>query len=238
MPRAPSKKFLERQARVAAVLPVLKQTYPEAACSLDFRTPFQLLVATILSAQCTDERVNKVTKELFRKYKSPADLAAAPQEQVEQDIRSTNFYRNKAKSLRAMARSLVDEHRGKVPDTMDALTGLAGVGRKTANVVLGNAFGKNEGITVDTHVIRVCNRLKLTDHAADAVKIEQDLIPLVPREDWALWTHLIIQHGRAVCVARRPKCEQCPLLEHCPAGRQFMRKVGKAAGRAAKSRPA
>jgi endonuclease III len=222
MPRPPSKKLLTRQARVAAVLPILKATYPHARCSLDYRTPLQLLVATILSAQCTDERVNLVTKGLFRKYKSAADYAAAPQEQLERDIQSTGFFRNKAKSLRGMAAALVEQHGGKVPETMEELTHLAGVGRKTANVVLGNAFGKNVGITVDTHVTRVANRLGLTDHASDAAKIEQDLMPLIPRDDWALWSHLLIHHGRAICTARNPACERCPLLPHCPAGPKFI----------------
>ena len=201
------------------MLPVLKRTYPEAKCSLHFRTPLQLLVATILSAQCTDERVNLVTKNLFRKYKTAQDYAAAPEGELERDIQSTGFYRNKAKSLRAMARALVERHGGEVPRSMEELTQLAGVGRKTANVVLGNAFGQNVGVTVDTHVTRVSNRLGLTDHASDAVKIEQDLIPLVPRDDWALWSHLLIHHGRALCTARNPKCGPCPLLPHCPYGR-------------------
>ena len=215
MPRAPSKKLLARQARVAAVLPILKATYPHARCSLDYRTPLQLLVATILSAQCTDERVNRVTKGLFRKYKSAADYAAAPQEQLERDIQSTGFFRNKAKSLRGMGEALVERHGGKGPDTMDALVELPGVGRKTANVVLGNAFGKNVGVTVDTHVTRVANRLGLTDHASDAAKIEQDLMPLIPQQDWALWSHLLIHHGRAICQARSPKHELCPIRDRC-----------------------
>src|SRR3954447_12244467 len=222
MPRPPSKKFLARKARVDAILPVLKATYPGAKCSLNYRTPLELLAATILSAQCTDERVNLVTKDLFRKYKSAADYAGAPQEQLERDIQSTGFYRNKAKSLRAMSAALVERHGGRVPETMEELTDLAGVGRKTANVVLGNAFGKNVGITVDTHVTRVSNRLGLTDHEADAVKIEQDLMPLVPQEDWALWSHLLIHHGREICTARNPACERCPLLPHCPAGPKFI----------------
>src|SRR4051812_7176374 len=223
MPRAPSKKFLERKARVDAVLPILKATYPHAKCSLDYRTPLQLLVATILSAQCTDERVNLVTKDLFRKYKSARDYAGAPQEQLERDIQSTGFFRNKAKSLRAMSAALVERHGGRVPETMEELTELAGVGRKTANVVLGNAFGKNVGITVDTHVTRLSNRLGLTKHKVDAEKIEQDLVQVVPQEDWALFSHLLIHHGRAICQARKPKCTQCPLLEDCPAGKKFIR---------------
>jgi endonuclease-3 len=232
-PRSPkvTRTLLQRKARVEKILPILKRTYPEARCSLNFRTPLQLLVATILSAQSTDERVNLVTKDLFRKYKSPEDFARVAQEELERYIHSTGFFRNKAKSIRAMAAALIGQHGGKVPRTMDELTALAGVGRKTANVVLGNAFGINVGITVDTHVTRLSWRLGLTKHQ-DAVKIEQDLIPLVPQEDWALWSHLLIHHGRAVCQARNPKCEQCPLLPHCPAGEIFI-KAGETKGKAA-----
>src|SRR5688572_11928425 len=225
MPRAPSKKFLERKARVEAVLPILKQTYPAARCSLNFRTPLELLVATILSAQCTDERVNLVTKSLFKKYTSAAHYARVRQESLEKDIQSTGFFRNKAKSIRAMAQALVDRHGGKVPDTMDELTALAGVGRKTANVVLGNAFDKNVGVVVDTHVTRVANRLALTSHKIDAVKIEQDLMKIVPQEDWTLFAHLLIHHGRQICQARKPKCDVCPLLPHCPAGQKFIKQM-------------
>src|SRR5687767_1890030 len=223
MPRAPSKKLVERKARVDAILPILKRTYPHAKCSLDFKTPLQLLVATILSAQCTDERVNIVSKDLFKKYPTAKDYAAVPQETLEKDIQSTGFFRNKAKSLRGMAAALVERHGGKVPQTMDELTQLAGVGRKTANVVLGNGYGKSVGVTVDTHVTRVSNRLGLTKHAVDAVKIEQDLMKVVPQEDWTMFSHLLIHHGRAICQARKPKCDQCPLLPHCPAGQKFIR---------------
>src|SRR5688500_16261519 len=160
-----SRTLRDRQARVAAILPILKKTYPKAKCSLDHRTPLELLVATILSAQCTDDRVNIVTKDLFRKYRSADDYARVPQETLEKDIQSTGFYRNKAKAIRAMAQSLVDLHKGKVPRTMDELTELHGVGRKTANVVLGNAFEENIGVVVDTHVTRLSNRLGLTSHA-------------------------------------------------------------------------
>src|SRR4051794_18707986 len=229
MPHPPSKKFLARKARVDAILPILKATYPDARCSLNYRTPLELLAATILSAQCTDERVNLVTKDLFRKYHSAADFANVPQATLEKDVQSTGFYRNKAKSLRGMGAALVERHGGRVPRTMDELTALPGVGRKTANVVLGNAFNTNVGITVDTHVTRVANRLGLVDHKSDAVKIEHDLIPLVPREDWALWTHLIIHHGRAICTARNPQCERCPLLPHCPAGPKFIAERAKKA---------
>jgi endonuclease-3 len=228
MPRALSKKLLARKARVDAVLPILKRTYPHAKCSLDFRTPLELIVATILSAQCTDERVNIVTKDLFRKYRKPADYANARPEQLEKDIQSTGFFRNKAKSLRGMGAALLERHGGNVPATMEELVDLPGVGRKTANVVLGNAFGKNVGVTVDTHVTRVANRLALTDHLVDAVKIEQDLMQVVPQDQWAMWSHLLIHHGRAICQARKPKCEECPLLPHCPAGHKFIAAARKA----------
>lgn len=217
-----SRKIIERQARMTHLLPALKSLYPDARCSLDHSSPLELLVATILSAQCTDERVNIVTKTLFKKYKSPRDYASAPPETLERDIQSTGFFRNKAKSIRAMAQSLIDNHNGEVPDQMDPLVALAGVGRKTANVVLGNAFGQNIGVVVDTHVTRLSNRLKLTDHATDAVKIEQDLIQVVPREDWTIFSHLLIAHGRAVCNARKPLCEACRLLPYCPTGPKIL----------------
>ena len=224
---AEPKKWRDRRERVAIVLPILKQTYPGAKCSLDFNTPLQLLVATILSAQCTDERVNAVTKALFKKYRAPEDYARVPPEELERDIQSTGFYRNKTKSIRGMAQALVDRHGGKVPRTMEELTELAGVGRKTANVVLGNAYGMNVGVTVDTHVTRVSNRLALTDHLVDAVKIEQDLMRIVPQEEWTMWSHLLIHHGRAICQARKPKCEACPLLPYCPAGQKFIKANAK-----------
>jgi endonuclease-3 len=223
MPRPEPKKVVARRARVGVILPILKREYPDAKCSLDHGSPLELLVATILSAQCTDDRVNIVTKTLFKKYRSAADYAQVPQEDLEKDIQSTGFYRNKAKSVRAMAQALLDHHGGQVPQTMDELTPLAGVGRKTANVVLGNAFGKNVGVTVDTHVTRLSNRLGLTDHVSDAVKIEQDLAKVVPQADWALWSHLLIYHGRKVCQARTPLCETCVLLPHCPAGPKFLK---------------
>ena len=229
MPRAESKTIVERRNRLQQfILPILKRTYPDAKCSLDFKTPLQLLVATILSAQCTDERVNIVTKDLFKKYPTAAAYAAAPQEALEKDIQSTGFFRNKAKSLRGMAAALVERHKGKVPETMDELTELAGVGRKTANVVLGNAFNQNVGVTVDTHVQRLSRRLGLTAET-DPEKIERDLIPLVPQEDWTLWSHLLIHHGRAICQARKPKCPECPLLPHCPAGQKLVKATASVA---------
>jgi len=218
-----TKKIEQRRERVQKILPLLKKLYPAAKCSLEHHTPLELLVATILSAQCTDDRVNIVTKTLFKKYRSAKDYASVAQEELEKDIQSTGFYRNKAKSIRAMAQSLIEEHNGKVPDTMEELVDLAGVGRKTANVLLGNAFDKNVGIVVDTHVTRISNRLGLCDHESDAVKIEQDLMRVVPPEDWTLWSHLLIFHGRQICQARKPKCSECPLLPHCPAGQKFMK---------------
>jgi endonuclease III len=225
----PSNKQAERRERVARLLPILKRTHPGARCSLDHSNPLELLVATILSAQCTDARVNIVTKDLFRKYRSAKDYAEVNPEALERDIQSTGFYRNKAKSLIGMARSLLEKHEGNVPDTMDELTSLAGVGRKTANVVLGNAFGKNVGVVVDTHVTRVANRLGLTNHPADAVKIEQDLMPIVPQDDWTLFSHLLIFHGRGICDAKKPRCEECPVFDLCPSGKVFV-KSGKSAG--------
>ncbi len=189
--------------------------YPDAHCALDHQSAFQLLVATILSAQCTDVRVNLVTPALFRRYPTPSALAAAKQSEVEELIRSTGFFRNKAKNLIAMAQALVADHGGEVPSTMEELHRLTGVGRKTANVVLGNWFGINEGVTVDTHVTRIARLLKLTKHA-DAVKIESDLMALIPRTGWTLISHLLISHGRAICIANRPRCGVCVLSEICP----------------------
>jgi len=220
MAKVPSKTTVVRQARLMAILPLLKRAYPNARCSLNHRTPLQLLVATILSAQCTDERVNKVTPTLFAKYPTAAALANVAQQELERDIQSTGFFRNKAKSIRAMAAALVTTHNGQVPQTMEELTELAGVGRKTANVVLGNAMGKNVGIVVDTHVTRLSQRLGLTQHA-DPVKIEQDLMAVVPQNEWTDWSHLLIFHGRAICQARKPKCDKCPLRPHCPSAKKF-----------------
>jgi endonuclease-3 len=201
--------------RTLAILEILKKTYPNAKCSLNHSNPLELLVATILSAQCTDDRVNIATKELFRKYKSAKDYAQVSQEELEKDIQSTGFYRNKAKSIRAMAQSLLDLHSGKVPDTMEQLVDLAGVGRKTANVILGNAFHKNVGMVVDTHVGRLAVRMGFTKHT-DPVKVEQDLMQLFPQESWCDLSHLLIYHGRALCTARKAMCDQCPLAAHCP----------------------
>jgi endonuclease III len=204
-----------RAARVLEILARLKAEYPDAHCELNYRNAFELLAATILSAQCTDVRVNLVTPALFASYPDPHALAAARQEDVEELVRSTGFFRNKARSLIGMAQGLVAEYDGEVPRTMDQLRPLPGVGRKTANVVLGNAFGLSEGITVDTHVIRLSNLLGVS-RSRDAVKLEQELMPLIPREDWALISHLLIWHGRRVCIANRPKCGECVVAELCP----------------------
>jgi len=201
--------------RMPVILRRLKAAYPDAACALLHDNPYQLLVATILSAQCTDVRVNLVTPALFEKYPDAARLARAKQADVEQIIQSTGFFRNKAKNLIAMAQAVVADHDGEIPKTMAELHALPGVGRKTANVVLGNAFGMNEGVTVDTHVTRLGRLLGLT-RQTDAVKIEKDLMMLVPRKDWTIISHLLILHGRAVCIARRPKCGDCVLADLCP----------------------
>jgi endonuclease III len=220
--KMPAKVVQQRIDRMRVILPLLESAYPDAKCSLNFSTTLELIVATILSAQCTDARVNIVTQSLFKKYRTAVDYAQTPVENLEADIQSTGFFRNKAKNIKAMAQTLVDEHRGNVPQTMDQLHALAGVGRKTANVVLGNAFNINVGVTVDTHVTRLSNRLGLTKHVSDAVKIEQDLMVIVPREKWCLFSHLLIAHGRAVCQARKPMCQACFLLNHCPAGQKRM----------------
>lgn len=208
--------------RVAQLVQVLPEVYPGAHCELDFRTPLELLVATILSAQCTDKRVNIVTPKLFARYRTAADFAAMPQETLEQEIRSTGFFRNKAKSIRAAAAAIEERHGGEVPDTMEALHALPGVGRKTANVVLGNAFGKDEGVVVDTHVARLSQRLRLTKQT-DAEKIEADLMKLVPQKHWTMWSHWLIWHGRRRCFARKPDCHRCEVFRLCPSGKIFIR---------------
>jgi endonuclease-3 len=204
--------------RVRAVLPILDQLYPQAKCSLDHQDPWQLLVATILSAQCTDERVNLVTPALFARFPGPAAMARADLAELEDLIRSTGFFHNKAKSILGAARALVERHGGQVPGSLEELVKLPGVGRKTANVVLGDAFGI-PGITVDTHVGRVARRLGLTQED-DPVKVEFDLMALVPQERWTLFSHQVILHGRQLCQAKKPRCPKCPLLPHCPFGQQ------------------
>ena len=212
--------------RVAQLVEALAEVYPGAHCELDFKNPLQLLVATILSAQCTDKRVNMVTPKLFSKYKDAAAFARVPQETLENEIRSTGFFRNKAKSIRAAADAIQEQHGGNVPGSMEALHALPGVGRKTANVVLGNAFGKDEGVVVDTHVARLSQRLRLTKQT-DAEKIELDLMKVVPRQHWTMWSHWLIWHGRRRCFARRPDCHHCEIFRLCPSGKIFI-KTGEA----------
>ncbi len=204
-----------RAERAQEILKVLARTYPDAHCELDYSTPLELLIATILSAQCTDKRVNIVTKELFRVCKTAADYVALPQEQLEELIRTTGFFRAKARNVKACCAALVERHGGEVPRAMDELTKLAGVGRKTANVVLGNAFGINVGVVVDTHVQRLTARLGLTREDTPE-KIEQDMMKLVPKEQWAVFSHWLIWHGRRRCDARKPDCANCELAKLCP----------------------
>jgi endonuclease-3 len=207
--------ILERKRQATRVVRVLRKAYPDAQCALVHRNAFELLVATILSAQCTDERVNIVTKDLFQKYPGPGEFARAPIGDIEKAIKSTGFFRNKAKSIKACSTALVEEHGGKVPQDLPTLVGLAGVGRKTANVVLGVAFGKATGVVVDTHVGRLSRRLGLTAED-DPVKVEADLMELLPKKEWIDFSHRMIYHGRQVCIARRPRCEVCMMKSFCP----------------------
>lgn len=210
-----SSAVLPAAKRVAQILARLKKAYPDARCALTHRNAYELLCATILSAQCTDARVNLVTPALFARYPTPHDLARANPSELEAIIKSTGFFRNKTRSLIGMAQAVVAEHHGEIPRTMEELRRLPGVGRKTANVVLGNAYHINEGVTVDTHVTRLSGLLGLSKEG-DAVKIEQDLMRLFPQADWALLSHLLIFHGRQICIARRPKCGDCVLARLCP----------------------
>jgi endonuclease-3 len=216
MPRESKK---ARRERAAEAYDLLLEEYPDAHCELDFLSPYHLAVATILSAQTTDERVNEVTPTLFRRYPTPAALAAADAGDVEEIIRSTGFFRNKAKNIIGFARGVTEEHGGEVPRTMDDLTALPGVGRKTANVILGNAFGLDEGVVVDTHVRRLSNRLAFTGEANNVERIERDLMEVFPRERWTMLSHLLIWHGRRVCDARKPRCEACAVSHLCPSSR-------------------
>ena len=212
MPRETNAAKLERTQQILAVL---KRVYPNAHCELNFENPLQLLIATILSAQCTDKRVNIVTAELFKKYQTAKDFAAAPLADIEESVKTTGFFRNKAKNIQACCAALVGKFDGEVPRTMAELHALAGVGRKTANVVLGNAFDINVGVVVDTHVTRRCNRLGLAK-GTDAVKLEQALMPLVPQKDWTIFSHWLIWHGRRRCAARSPDCANCEIKSLCP----------------------
>jgi endonuclease III len=200
---------------ISKLIAALRKTYPDAHCELNFSTPLELLVATILSAQCTDKRVNMVTPALFARFKTAADYAAAPPAELERMIQSTGFFRNKAKSIQAACGDIAGKYAGRVPDTMDALTALHGVGRKTANVILGNAFDKSEGVVVDTHVLRLSQRLGLTKQKQPE-KIEADLMKLVPRAQWTMFSHWLIWHGRRRCYARGPECDPCELARLCP----------------------
>jgi endonuclease III len=220
---------MRTKERVQRIVQRLMEAYPNAHCELDFETPFQLLVATILSAQCTDKRVNIVTRTLFPKYPNPFALAAVSQDELELAIKSTGFYRGKAKNLRAMAKDLVEKYRGEVPRTMGELTELAGVGRKTANVVLGNAFSIAEGIVVDTHVARLAKRLDLT-RRDEPEKIEADLMRLVPQSQWTIFSHWLIWHGRRRCYARNPDCANCEIGSLCPSFRKFIKDAGPKPG--------
>lgn len=205
----------EKQKRTREIIRRLKRAYPDAKCSLNHSNAFELLVATILSAQCTDERVNLVTADLFRKYRKPEDYLKVSPRELEKDIQSTGFFRNKTKSIQGTSKALTEEYGGKVPQSMEQLLELPGVARKTANVVLGNAFDIKSGVVVDTHVTRLSHRLDLSQEK-DPTKIERDLVELVPKKDWVIFSHLLIAHGRAICRARNPLCDQCPVEKLCP----------------------
>ncbi|MGD1901751.1 MAG: endonuclease III [Geitlerinemataceae cyanobacterium] len=225
---APTKKpRLTKKRRAQAALERLGKLYPDATCSLDYETPVQLLVATILSAQCTDERVNKVTPDLFRQYPDAPTIAGATREAIEELVRSTGFFRNKAKNIQGACQKIVAEFDGKVPQTMEELLQLPGVARKTANVVLAHAFGINAGVTVDTHVKRLTNRIGLTKYT-DPVRVERDLMPLIPQPDWENFSIRLIYHGRAVCNARKPACDRCNLIDICKTGIAAQKKAARA----------
>jgi endonuclease III len=211
----PKETLSQARKRTRQLIKRLKAAHPDARCSLNYSNPLELLVATVLSAQCTDERVNRVTASLFKKYRTANDFAGAPPGELEEGIKSTGFYRNKAKALRSCCAELVAQYGGEVPSNMAALVQLPGIGRKTANVILGNAYDVAEGIVVDTHVRRVAGRLGLTKHT-DPDKIEQELLQRVPREDWIIIGHLLIFHGRRICLSRAPKCPVCPINDLCP----------------------
>lgn len=211
----PRENATDKTKRLGAVTEILKETYPDAHCELKHSNPLELLIATILSAQCTDKRVNIVTEKLFQKYRTAAAFAAIPQAKLEEQIKSTGFFRNKAKSIKTCCQSLVEKHGGEVPKSMEELVELGGVGRKTANVVLGNAFNINTGVVVDTHVARLSFRLGMTKQK-DPVKIEQELMKQVPQDEWTLFSHLLIWHGRRRCFARSPDCPGCEVKQLCP----------------------
>jgi len=216
----PRESLQDNRARTKKIIAGLRKAYPNAHCELNYSTPLELLVATILSAQCTDKRVNLVTAELFKRYRTARDYAEAPLADLERAIKTTGFFRNKAKNIQACCRKLLEKHAGEVPRTMDELTHLDGVGRKTANVVLGNAFNLNEGVVVDTHVGRLSERLGLS-REKNPEKVEQDLMKLVPRDQWTLFSHWLIWHGRRRCNARKPDCPACEIRALCPTGAKF-----------------
>jgi len=213
--KTPAESDEQKKRRAGRLYRALDKLYPDAHCELNHKNAFQLVISTILSAQCTDVRVNMVTPALFKKYPTPQKMAKAPIENLEELVRTTGFYRNKAKSLKGTSETITEQHDGNVPNTMDELLKLPGVARKTANVVLGNAFGINEGVVVDTHVGRLSNRMGLTGQK-DPKKVEKDLMPLFPRKNWCQLSHLLIFHGRRVCSARKPDCENCKLSKDCP----------------------
>lgn len=223
----------DKKKRTEQILKRLRQAYPDAHCELNFSNPLELLVATILSARCTDKQVNRVTESLFKKYRQAADFARADRQALEQDIKSLGFFRNKAKSIQGGCQQIVEHHSGNVPRTMAELIQLDGVGRKTANVVLGNAFNINEGIVVDTHVMRVSQRLRLTAQE-EPEKIEQDLLKLAPSSEWTMFSHLLIWHGRRRCFARNPDCPHCEVLDLCPTGKANT--AGKAASSSSRAK--
>ncbi len=208
----------DRKQHATEIIRRLRREYPDAHCALNHTSPFELLIATILSAQCTDARVNIVTGDLFRKYRGPADYLNVTQTELERDIHSTGFFRNKAKNIQAACKRIIEEFNGEVPKTMGELLSLGGVARKTANVVLGNAFGIASGVVVDTHVSRISQLLGLTQSKTPE-KIENDLSEIVPKKDWVMFPHWLITHGRQVCIARRPKCGECVLADLCPSAR-------------------
>ncbi|HUP66049.1 MAG TPA: endonuclease III [Thermoanaerobaculia bacterium] len=217
--RGPKRRTSALEERADEIVRRLHRMYPSAKCSLDFQSPYQLLIATILSAQATDARVNQVTPDLFRRYPTAGALAVADPGELEERIRTTGFFRSKARSLLGASATMVREHGGEVPRSMESLVALPGVGRKTANVVMGNAFKNAEGVVVDTHVSRVTQRLGIT-REKDAEKIEQDLMKLIPRSEWVTFPHRVILHGREICVARKPKCSECHLNDVCPSARE------------------
>ena len=230
----PRETFSEKKQRTDCVITELKSAYPNAHCELNYSTPLELLIATILSAQCTDKQVNIVTHELFQKYKSAKHFADALLEELQNDIRRIGFFRNKAKNIQSCCRSLLEKHDGEVPCTMEELTELAGVGRKTANVVLGNVFNVNIGIVVDTHVARLSDRLNFSRERTPE-KIEQDLMKLVPQNEWCLFSHLLIWHGRRRCYARNPDCSKCEVLTFCPTGQRLLKLTNAEKGRSPKA---